>query len=183
MWYKIKRMLIRIVYSYILRNNIRCAKLLGVHVGERDHILDDPGAVFGSEPWLVRIGDHVEITNGVRFITHEGALWCLRELYTEMRDYDLFRPITVGNNVMIGNQSIIMPGVTIGSNVIIGANSVVTRNIPDNTVVAGSPARQISTMEDFLNKVKNSPDLFESKHMSQAQKLSLLKQKRPEWFV
>ena len=60
--------------------------------------------------------------------------------------------IEIGDNVFIGAESVVLPGVTIGSNVIIGANSTVTHDIPDNSVVAGSPARVICTLEAYLEK-------------------------------
>lgn len=52
-------------------------------------------------------------------------------------------PIEVGDNVMIGSQTIIMPGKKIGSYVIIAAGSVITKDVPDGTVVGGNPAKII----------------------------------------
>jgi galactoside O-acetyltransferase len=52
-------------------------------------------------------------------------------------------PITIGNNVWIGMNSVIMRGVTIGENSIIGANSVVTKDIPANVIAAGNPCKVI----------------------------------------
>ena len=182
MFGKLKNRIIRLFFSYLLNDNVKCAKLLGVSIGNNCKILDDPGAVFGSEPWLVTIGNHVEITNGVRFITHEGALWCLRFLYKDLHDCDIFSPVHIGNNVMIGMCSIIMPGVKIGDNVIIGANSVVTKDIPSNSVVAGIPVKTICSMEDYYVKICNSSDLFHTKHMKQSKKHEFLKSERPYWF-
>ena len=51
--------------------------------------------------------------------------------------------ITIGDNVWIGGNTVVVPGVTIGSNVVIGAGSVVTKDIPDNVVAAGNPCRVI----------------------------------------
>ncbi|MFC5045512.1 sugar O-acetyltransferase [Aquimarina hainanensis] len=51
------------------------------------------------------------------------------------------KPVTIGDNVWIGGNSTILPGVTIGNNVTIGAGSVVTKNIPDNTIAVGNPCR------------------------------------------
>ena len=55
--------------------------------------------------------------------------------------YEYGIPITIGNNVWIGGNAVILPGVTIGNNVVIGAGSVVTKDIPDNVIAAGNPCR------------------------------------------
>lgn len=60
----------------------------------------------------------------------------------------LAEPITVGDNVWIGGNSSVLMGVTIGNNVVIGAGSVVTKDIPDNAVVAGNPARIIRYIDN-----------------------------------
>jgi acetyltransferase-like isoleucine patch superfamily enzyme len=65
---------------------------------------------FGTEPFLIEIGDHVEITAGVTFITHDGSVWVFREKFPEI---DFFGPIKIGNNVFIGTGAIILPNVTI----------------------------------------------------------------------
>ncbi|QAV84977.1 sugar O-acetyltransferase [Bacillus subtilis] len=57
------------------------------------------------------------------------------------------KPITFGNNVWIGGSSVINPGVTICNNVVIAAGSVVTKNVPDNVVVGGNPAKLIKHLE------------------------------------
>lgn len=57
------------------------------------------------------------------------------------------KPITIGNNVWIGGSAIINPGVTIGDNVVIASGSVVTRDVPNNVVVGGNPARIIKHIE------------------------------------
>lgn len=57
-------------------------------------------------------------------------------------------PVTIGDNVWIGGNTTINPGVTIGSNVVIGSGSVVTKDIPDNVVVAGNPAKVLREITD-----------------------------------
>lgn len=173
---------IRILYSHILHNNIKCAKKLGVRIGNDCRVLDDPGRVFGTEPWLIHIGNHVEITHGVQFLSHEGALWCVRGLYPEMSDLDQFKPTYVGDNVMIGLNSIIMPGVIIGDNAIVGAHSVVTKDVPSNTVVAGVPAKPISTIDAFITAVLNSKYTVHTKGMSSGEKRAYIEKEHPEWF-
>ena len=103
-----------------------------------------PDVEFGSETYLISIGNQVRITNGVRFVTHDGGAWVLRELGLD--NIDLFGKITMGNNVHIGWNAIIMPNVSIGNNVVVGAGAVVTKNIPDNSVAVGNPARVIKTL-------------------------------------
>lgn len=55
-------------------------------------------------------------------------------------------PVTIGDDVWIGDKVAIMPGVTIGSNVIIAAGAVVTKDVSDNTLVGGVPARKIKAL-------------------------------------
>ena len=86
----------------------------------------------------------------------------MRNLYEECRDADLFGPIRVGNNVLIGANSLILPRVTIGNNVIIGCGAIVTKNIPDNCVAAGVPARVIETIDVYLAKHKDRIDQTKS---------------------
>ncbi|MBN2171687.1 MAG: acyltransferase [Candidatus Krumholzibacteriota bacterium] len=122
----------------------------GVRIGEGCRIFSrNPTDTFGSEPHLVRLGDRVTVTAGVRFITHDGGTWIFRE---EDPDFDVFAPIEVKDNVFIGTDAIIMPGVTIGPDAVVGANSVVTHDVPPGTVVAGAPARVIMTIEEYRER-------------------------------
>ena len=106
---------------------------------------------FGSEPYLISIGHHVTVTSGVQFVTHDGGVWVFRE---QDPDIDVFGPITIGNNVFIGINAIIMPGVSIGENCVIGAGTVVTRSVPSNTVAVGVPARKIATIDEYRIRVE-----------------------------
>lgn len=101
---------------------------------------------MGPEPWLIRIGRHVTIATGAVLLTHDGGTW----LFTD-KDPSLqhFGPIEIGDNCFIGINSIILPGVRIGANCVVGAGAVVTRDVPPNTVVVGSPARAVSTAEEY----------------------------------
>lgn len=67
---------------------------------------------------------------------------------------EITKPITIGNHVYIGNNVIILPGVNIGNNVIIGAGAVVSKDIPDNSVAVGVPARVIKSADDYFEKIK-----------------------------
>lgn len=133
----------------IKKNPITYARNIGVKIGYNCKIIGMDSATFGSEPYLVQLGDKVEITYGVRFITHDGGVWVGRNIFPEL---DIIEPIVVGNNVFIGNNALILRGVTIGDNVVIGAGSVVTRDIPSNTVAAGVPAKKISSTDHYIKK-------------------------------
>ena len=101
-----------------------------------------------SHCWLISIGDNVTLAPGVRLIAHDASTNRISGCYTKIGR------IVIGNNVFIGNSATILMGTCIGNNVIIGANSTVTHDVPDNMVVAGSPARIICTLEEYLQKEK-----------------------------
>lgn len=133
---------------------------------------------FGSEPYLITIGNKTRINKNVQFITHDGSMWVVRNLYPEYQNSDLIKPITVGSNVQVGSNAMILPGVNIGNNCIIGAGAIVTHDVPDNTVVAGVPARIIETVEEYV--VKNRDSFIETKNMTPEQKRVFLEKKARE---
>lgn len=156
-----------------LTNPIKYAQLLGVKVGNGCEIYRD--VTWGSEPYLIEIGDNVRITSGCRFITHDGGLWVLRNMNKELKKADLFGKIKIGNNVHIGLNVIIMPGVTIGNNCIIGCGAIVTKDIPDNSIAVGVPAKVIESIDEYYNKNKSRIDY--TKGMTKEEKTKYLKEK------
>ncbi|MBQ2410532.1 MAG: acyltransferase [Selenomonadaceae bacterium] len=136
-------------YIEILRNK-------GVVIGDKCEIYKT--ASFGSEPYLISIGNHVRINAGVQFVTHDGGLWVLRDSNAgygdEFKDADKFGKIIIHDNVHIGTNSIIMPGVEIGENVIVGCGAVVTKSIPPNEIWGGIPARKIEGLDEYVEKVR-----------------------------
>lgn len=151
--------------SLYVRKNIR----FGLKIGSNYYI--HSRVDFGSEPYLITIGNHVRITEGVKFVTHDGGIWIFRN-EESLRDIDLFGPITIGDNVHIGTNAIIMPNVTIGDNVIIGCGSIVTKDVPSNSVVAGVPAKVIESIEEY--KQKHANDFIHSKSYSPKKKKRIL---------
>lgn len=134
-----------------------------------------PNVDFGSEPYLITIGNHVRINTGVKLITHDGGVWVLRHLDESLKNIDLFGEIHICDNVHVGTNAIIMPGVTIGENSIVGCGAVVTKNVPANTVVAGVPAKIIESLSEY--KEKHVLDFVHTKHLSYKEKEIFLKKK------
>ena len=145
------RFIYRLLYQKIVGalRPVKYAKKIGVNCQEDIYIY---GRVsWGTEPWIITLGNNVHITNGVKFITHDGGTLLFRHV---IPDLEITKPITVGNNVYIGNNVIILPGVNIGSKVIIGAGAIVSRDIPDNSVAVGVPAKVIKTADEYFEKLQ-----------------------------
>lgn len=128
-------------------NREKLLRTRGVKIGEKCVIHRD--VVFSSEPYLITIGDHARIADGVKFCTHDGGMGVLRVCKDDMKNADKFGRICIGNNVHLGWNTIVMPGVTIGDNCVIGCGSIVTKDIPANTVACGVPAKPIKTIEEY----------------------------------
>ena len=92
----------------------------------------------------VSIGDNAQIAPNVSIYTAGHPL------HPESRNsgYEYGIPISIGNNVWIGGNTVILPGVVIGDNVVIGAGSVVTKDIPSNMLAAGNPCKVIREITD-----------------------------------
>lgn len=92
----------------------------------------------------ITIGDNVMFAPNVSLFT------ATHPIDTEKRNsgIEFAMPITIGNNVWIGGNSVVMPNVTIGNNVVIGAGSVVTKDIPDNCIAVGNPCRVLREISE-----------------------------------
>lgn len=112
---------------------------------------------FADCPQNIHLGKEVFINSGCRFqaqggiyigdkslIGHNTVIATINhEINPEIRRDLIPKRVNIGKNVWIGSGSIILPGVSIGDNAIIGAGSVVTRNIPENSIAVGNPAKVI----------------------------------------
>ena len=115
----------------------------GVILGEGNFI---DSSFWSSEPYLIKVGNHCQITEGVKIYTHGGA-GAARKWYPE---FDTFGKVVLGDYVYLGSGTKIMPGVTIGDNVLVAAGSIVTKSVPSNVVVAGNPARFICSIDEYI---------------------------------
>jgi acetyltransferase-like isoleucine patch superfamily enzyme len=116
---------------------IRALRAQGLRIGERCIVST---ISFSTEPYLIEIGNHVAISVGCQFITHDAAIWVFRDLNPDM---DVFGTIKVGDNTYFGTNCTVLPNSTIGSNCIIGSGTVVRGHIPDGSVVLGNPGRVV----------------------------------------
>lgn len=123
----------------------------GATVGDDVIIYEPSSNYFGlNNPFNLRIGDHVRITHGVCVVDHGYDWSVLKVAYGEVLGSTA--PVTIGSNVFVGVDAILLKGVTIGSNVIIGAGSVVTHDIPDDSVAAGNPCKVIMSLNKYHKK-------------------------------
>ena len=138
------------------QTEIQNLKAKGLNVGNGCSFIS-PGPNFGSEPYLITIGDNTTVSFDVAFVTHDAGTRVLRNLATNEKEKQtvIYGEIKVGKNCFIGCRSTILPGVTIGDNVIIGAGSVVNRDIPANHVAAGVPCKVICTLDEYKEKHKD----------------------------
>lgn len=118
------------------------ALVLGtVRVGANSWI--GPGTILDGAAAALTIGDFCSISAGVHLYTHDTVLWALSGGAAGKRT----GAVTIGDRCHVGAQAVVLPGVSIGSMCVVAANSVVNRDVPDRTIVAGSPARAIGTVE------------------------------------
>lgn len=134
-------------YWQVIATPEKQARHLGVKIGKQCLINT---RYWPSEPYLVTIGNHVQITHNVSIHTHGGG----NAIRQQHPDFDVFGKVVIEDWAYIGAFSQIMPGVTIGEGALVAAGSVVTKSVAPHTVVGGNPARYICTTEEYYEKNK-----------------------------
>jgi len=142
------------------KSYIEICKSRGMKVGKNVSFIKAPA--FGSEPYLIEIGDNTKITAGCTFINHDGAMYTIRSMqkYADARNFGRIR---IGKNCFIGNNCTLLPGSQMGNNCILGAGSVLNSSMPENTVFAGVPAKFICTIEEYGDKALQNNTLYPRK--------------------
>lgn len=136
-------------FLYRLRGDYTTEQLIkmGMKVGENfkrlKGVILDP-----SHCWLISIGKNVTMAPRVHILCHDAST-------KQFLGYTKIGRVNIGDNVFIGAESVVLPGVSIGNNVIVGANSTVTHDVPDGMVVVGSPARFLCSLDDYLGKERS----------------------------
>ena len=124
---------------------------IGMKIGD-DCIVYVPTKTLIDEqyPWMISIGNHVRIIEGVKILTHDYS-WSVLKNYRG-GVFGASGIVEIGDNVFIGMNAIIERNVKIGNNVVIGAGSIVTKDCEENSVYAGVPAKRIMNIDEFLMK-------------------------------
>ena len=112
------------------------------------------------EPYMVKLGKNVYIAASCMFLTHDGAYsWISRKMGITNKRTDKLGAIVIGDNCFIGEGATIMPNVTVGKNCIIGAKALVSKNVEDNSVVGGNPARYICSVDEYISRNSELADI------------------------
>lgn len=112
--------------------------------------------IIPADPKLISFKNNVVVASNVTFINHD----IINQMLNNIPDQSWYKYqsgcIEIGNNVFIGSNVIILPNIKVGDNVIMSAGSIITKDIPNNSVVGGVPARVIMTFEEYLQKRKET---------------------------
>jgi len=154
------------------QNAIEELKKKGLKVGTNFHM--QQGCIIDeSHSYHIEIGNDVSLAPNVHILAHDASTWWFLE-HTKIKN------VKIGNRVFIGAGSIIMPGVTIGNDVIVGAGSVVTKDIPDNCLHAGNPAKFMVYTDAYIaaEKAKMNTENTFGESFSEANNVSMKDKER-----
>jgi maltose O-acetyltransferase len=122
----------------------RCDNGLNIHAGN-EFLANYNVTILDIRP--VTMGDNVWIGPGTLITTVNPP----RSPKGRREHLGIAKPVIIGNDVWIGGNCTILPGVTIGNNVVVAAGAVVTKDVPDNCVVGGVPARKLRDIENDIS--------------------------------
>lgn len=132
-------------YWQYIAKPIDYARHIGVTIGE-NCLIATKG--WSTEPYMITIGNYVQVTNGVLIHTHGGS----HVARQQCPNFDVFGKVHIKDGAYIGANSQIMPGVTIGEGALVAAGSIVTKSVAPHTVVGGNPARYICTVDEYIER-------------------------------
>ena len=161
--------------AMLYRDPVRYFRSQGVEIGDGVEIFGANLFTFGSEPYLVSIGNHVTISHNADFITHDGGLRVARAKYPNAY---LYGRIQVEDQCFIGAHCILLLGAKVGAGSVIGSGSIVTGEIPAGVVAIGAPARPIKSVEEYTQAKKHL--WIDTKGLTPNAKRELLRRRLPE---
>ena len=143
---RLKKLVRKIIFR--LRSDFTTEQLveMGLCVGKNFKRMHGT-ILYPSHCWLISIGDNVTMAPRVHILARDAGT-CHHLGYARIGRVD------IGDNVFIGADTVVLPGVSIGNNSVVGANSTVTKDIPANVVAAGNPAMVICTVDEYVARNK-----------------------------
>lgn len=151
MW--LKKAAAKIVYGHKSdeKSYARWLRQQGVAVGKNVHFYSPwTIRVDTQRPWMIEIGDNVHITADCSILQHDYSWSILEHQYGDV--LGSCGKVHIGNNVFIGQKSLILKGAYIDDNTILGAGSVVSKKLEGNAVYAGVPAKKLMSLDEFYRK-------------------------------
>lgn len=148
-----KELLKRVVYGYRASSASYVGKLreLGATIGDDVNIHAPRSASIDlSAPFLLRIGDHVNIAGPATILTHDYSWSVIKGKWGDLIGNE--KPVVIGSNVFIGWGATVLCGTTVEDNVVIGAHSVVSGHVQGDSVYGGAPAKRICSLEEYRKK-------------------------------
>ena len=149
----IKHLALRMVYGHKgdERRYVEWLRAQGMQVGTNVHLYSPWTIDIDTQrPWMIEIGNDVHITAHCSILQHDFSRVVIQKITGEY--FDTAGKTVIGNNVFIGQKTVILKGSHIGDNVIVGAGSVVSGSLAPNAVYGGVPARKIMDMETFIER-------------------------------
>ena len=137
----IKKLFSKTGNEFMIMPNFYCDYGFNIEIGEKFYSNHNLVILDGNK---VTFGDNVFIAPNCGFYTAGHPL----EYERRNQGLEYAKPIKVGNNVWIGGNVVVLPGVTIGDNVVIGAGSIVNKDIPSNSIAVGNPCKVIKKLEE-----------------------------------
>lgn len=150
------------------RRVVERLRAAGARIGEDCVIY---AATLSTEPYLVTLGRGVNVSGGVKFLPHDGAASLLRHRRPAIQS---FAPISVGDRCFIGENALILGGSSIGSDCIVAAGAVVRGAFPDNSVIAGNPAKAVGRTSLLLERMDRSRNSQDTLHLSPGERRARL---------
>ena len=138
--------LLRFIFQTVRDRKLRAKLFHELDIGEGTRIgLSNLDGMF---PHLVHIGKNCIFAPQSMVLTHDASYFLFTNKYR-------VAPVSIGDNCFIGYGAVILPGIKVGDNVVVGAGSVVTKDVPSDSVIAGVPAKVISSLQEYLEKRKD----------------------------
>ena len=150
----IRRVINRLKYMKAIRSSSNYVKYLrdrGISVGE-DCFFQSPktATIDPTRPLLVDIGNHCYFLENFTLLTHDNITKVFGPLYNEYIPSS--GEVKIGDNVYFARNCTVLKGVTVGSNSIVGYGSTITKSTPPNSVIAGTPARVICSIDEYYKR-------------------------------